>query len=69
MSWSKFNDSFNSLKGQLSTFVQETLVPEDEEETEETQGEDDSTKLSQLASICAAQEDEVSSGSYDMVSE
>lgn len=58
MSWSKFNDSLNSLKGQISTFVQETLVPEDEDEEAVPQGE---VGVEQYLEICAAQENEVNS--------
>lgn len=65
MSWSKFNDSFNSLKGQLTTFVQDTLIPEDEDDEE---GEKDSpeVRLEQMSSLCTAQENEVIIASFSL---
>lgn len=61
MSWSKFNDSLNSLKGQISTFVQETLIPEDEDipEPTERQIQIQDVGLEQLQEICTEQESEV----------
>lgn len=60
MSWSKFNDSLNSLKGQLTTFIQENVVPEDDAEGPGTDTESAEVNLDQLSSVCAAQENEVS---------
>lgn len=53
MSWSKFNESLNSLKGQVSTFI-DTIVPE--EDPEEVAERPDDAELSGLV---AAQENEV----------
>lgn len=55
MSWSKFNDSLNNIKGQISTFIQENVVPDEEDEaTAQTD-----LGLDQLQEVCAAQENEV----------
>lgn len=59
MSWSKFNDSFNSLKGQLTTFVQEIVEPEDEDEEQRLQRESADVSPDQWQAVCMAQENEV----------
>lgn len=57
MSWSKFNESFNSLKGQVTTFIQENIVPEDEEDAHETPAA--KVDYEEMSGLIAAQENEV----------
>ena len=57
MSWSKFNDSLNSLKGQITTFIEEHVVPEEEDEEPVP---DKEVQLEQLQGVLSAQENEVS---------
>lgn len=54
MSWSKFNDSFNNIKGQISTFIQE-VVPEDDDDAVERSD----VTVEQFQEVCTAQENEV----------
>lgn len=62
MSWSKFNDSFNSLKGQLTTFVQDIVEPEDEDSEQVESRESVEGGVDQWQAVCTAQENEVIRG-------
>lgn len=59
MSWSKLNDSLNSVKGQINTFIQELVVPEDEDEESVERRESSEVGIEQLQEVCSAQENEV----------
>lgn len=59
MSWSKFNDSINSLKSGITTFIQENVVVEDEEENPIVRLENANQRIEQLTDLCATQGNEV----------